>query len=135
MRDIALSRLDHDLVLKQVEADPDSVPKYDLILVDGADAIAQEIKIRLKTFLGEWFLDITHGVPYLESILIKGPRESVVSSMLRGQILAVPGVSNVQSMQLDLDNMTRILTVNFECDTVEGTISDSYRLDLPRNAT
>lgn len=134
MVDIALSRNDHDVVLVRVSG-ANEAPRFRLVMAEGLDLIAQKIKIRLQTFLGEWFLDITHGVPYFEDILIKNPREGVVATLLRGQVRAVEGVRQITSMVLEMDHRKRILTVSFNCDTVLGPISDSFRLDLPRDNT
>ena len=59
--DLALDAKTHDIV---VTADSD------VFFIDNAERVAQQIKIQLLTMLGEWFLDITHGVPYLEYILV-----------------------------------------------------------------
>jgi hypothetical protein len=39
---------------KDLEIDAET---FDLVLIDGVDAIAQDCDVRLQFFLGEWFLD------------------------------------------------------------------------------
>ena len=39
----------------------------DLVLVQGADNVVQQIRITLKTELGEWFLNTNFGLPYYSS--------------------------------------------------------------------
>lgn len=131
MHDIALNRMDHDLTFVQ-KVTPEGVMYYDLMAITDQDLIAQRIKIRLMTFLGEWFLDVTEGVPYLEQIMGKGTRESVIVSLLRGQILAVEGVTAITGLNLEVDPVTRRLTVDFECDTMYGPVAGSYLLDAIR---
>ena len=41
----------------------------DLMLIDNAERIAQQIKITLQYWFEEWFLDTTKGIPYLQYIL------------------------------------------------------------------
>jgi hypothetical protein len=93
----------------------------ELVLVDGADAVAQEIQTRLRWWRGEWFLDTSRGVPYLESILVKGVTEATVRAILKGEIEAVPGVARVRSMVVSIDRATRYATItSLEVDTTEG---------------
>ena len=37
----------------------------DLLLIDNAERIGQQIKITLQFWFEEWFLDTTQGIPYL----------------------------------------------------------------------
>lgn len=91
-------------------------------MVTGKDAIAQEIAARLKTFRGEWFLDGSIGVPYMEQVLArKRPNLAAVEQLLRAEILAVGGVTSVQSLSLSLDS-TRSLTGRFTAATAEGDV-------------
>jgi hypothetical protein len=93
----------------------------ELVLVDGADAVAQEIQTRLRWWRGEWFLDTSRGAPYLESILVKGVTEATVRAILKGEIEAVPGVARVRSMVVSIDRATRYATItSLEVDTTEG---------------
>lgn len=98
------------------------------VLVDGAARVKQQIKVTLKTWLGEYFLDTTFGVPYLESILVKSPSRTEIEAVLRNRINDVPGVTRVTSMQLDIDRERRQLQVAFKAATDEGLIADTIIL-------
>jgi hypothetical protein len=113
MYDIALSVATHDLIIKD----------GDLILIDNAERVSQQIKIKLRSFLGEWFLDTTYGVPYLEEILIKNPSLNNIRNILRTQILDVDDVAAVTSLELSLNSSARTLTVTFECQTTYGLVT------------
>src|SRR4051812_35959267 len=106
--------------------------KYELVMIDSADRVAQQIKINLLAFLGEWFLDTTFGVPYLESILVKNPRMPAIETILRKHIKSVPNDIKVDSLSLDWDRRTRNLYVNFQADTDLGPIQESFRLEMQR---
>lgn len=133
--DLALNRLDHDMVFGQLKPDPNSPnapAKVSIWPIQGADKIAQEIKINLLTFLGEWFLDETWGVPYLEDILIKNPRMSLVEAILREHVESIPDVNSVTSFGLNWDRAKRTLNIDFGCDTTLGPIQDSATLGVFR---
>lgn len=109
--DIQLDTIAHDLVIGE---------NGDLQLLDGARRVAQQIKVTLLAFLGEWFLDISFGVPYLEDVLVKNPRPAVINALLRAAILDVPNVTRVRSLRLDYNRQARALLVTFDAETTEG---------------
>lgn len=113
MYDIALSAATHDLVIID----------GDLLLIDNAERVAQQIKIQLKSFLGEWFLDTTYGMPYWERILVKNPNQSQIRNIFRQKILAVDDVTAVTSLSLAIDKRERALTVNYEAATAYGLVT------------
>jgi hypothetical protein len=96
----------------------------DLVLLDGADAIVQHLKIRFRFFLGEWFLDPRIGIPYFEQILVKNPDTNIVRSTFREVIIKTPGIANLQSLVLDYDGPTRVLSVSFIATTTDGETID-----------
>jgi len=113
MYDIALSASSHDLLIVD----------RDLMLIDKAERIAQQIKITLKFWLGEWFLDTSKGVPYLKYVLVKDPNMNHIRAIFRERILDVPGVTALKSLGLILDRKNRTLTVNYEAETTEGLLT------------
>jgi hypothetical protein len=136
--DLALNRLDHDLMWHVIPSaalvQPLSGPiqKYEIWPIDSADKVAQQIKINLLTLLGEWFLDNTWGVPYLEEILVKNPHMASVETILRNHISSVPSVNRIISFGLGWDRKARTLAVEFACDTDLGPISESVKLEVIR---
>ena len=130
--DLALSRATHDLLFSEIISISASQPvkKYQIWPIDGADKVAQQIKITLLAFLGEWFLDVTFGIPYLEEILVKNPHMASVEIILRNAISDVPNVIRIDSLGLDWDRKTRALLVEFTCTTDLGPIQDSIRLEV-----
>ena len=104
--------------------------KYEIWPINGADKVAQQIKINLLSFLGEWFLDNTYGVPYLEDILVKNPRMSAVETIFRSHINSVPNVIRITSFSMDWNRRERTLRIDFACDTDLGPIQDSVKLEM-----
>jgi hypothetical protein len=127
--DLALSRLDHDMLFPVVSAPGVVPPKHAIWTINGADKVAQEVKINLLAFLGEWFLDVTFGVPYLEDILVKNPHMPSIETIFRFHILDVPHVTLITSFNMTWDRARRTLTVNFAANTDYGPIKDSVILD------
>lgn len=111
--DIALSAANHDLL----------VVDGDLKLIDDTERIAQQIKITLKFMLGEWFLDTSKGVPYLEYVLVKNPNMNHIRAIFREKILDVPGVAGINKLELTHDRKTRALSVSFEAETTAGLLT------------
>ncbi|WP_288573803.1 hypothetical protein [uncultured Phascolarctobacterium sp.] len=113
MVDIALHANDHDILIKD----------GDFLLIDNAERVAQQIKVKLLTFLGEWFLDTTWGVPYLEYILVKQPNQELIKQILSEQISSVDDVKSLNALELDYQVKIRTLIVNYEVSTEYGLIT------------
>lgn len=102
-----------------------AVEDGDIVIIEDADVVAQQICVRLQRQLGEWYLDITSGVDYLNDIAPKGaPREAV----LRDAIASVPFVAGITAFDLNLDNATRILILDFTVKTAFGDVSASIEV-------
>lgn len=122
LADIALDTVEHDLTIEG----------FDLQLVTGVDRVAQQIKIRFLFFLGEWFLNVSLGVPYYRDILVKAPNRAVVEGLLREVIITTPNVVAVQDLTFDYDNVTRKLDVRFRADTDFGELEFAQTgMELP----
>ncbi|WP_196595253.1 hypothetical protein [Pectinatus frisingensis] len=112
--DIALSNKTHDITIKN----------NDFMLISNAERVAQQIKIALLEWQGEWFLDSRDGVPYLEYILIKNYNLYHIRSVLISAIAGVDGVNSVESLTASVDNQNRILTVTYTADTDYGLVTN-----------
>lgn len=98
-------------------------------LIDKDAEIRQRIIQNLKTFLGEWFLDVNTGVPYYQIIFEKGVSAELVEDSIKDAILSTIGVVELTRFEpLDLDGGTRLLAVDFEVRTVNGVINISEEL-------
>lgn len=113
MVDIALHANDHDILIKD----------GDFLLIDNAERVAQQIKVKLLTFIGEWFLDTTWSVPYLEYILVKQPNQELIKQILSEQILSVDDVKSLNALELDYQVKVRTLIINYEVSTEYGLIT------------
>jgi hypothetical protein len=118
MKDIALDPTTGDLLLEN----------FDLQLVEGRDQIAQNLAIRLRFILGEWFLDITAGVPYYDDFFIKAPNQIRIESVLKEEILDTAGIDQILSFTSNFDAQRRIYSVTFSVSTIQGEIALTQEL-------
>ena len=114
MRDIALDT-NHDLLVSGI----------DLVLVDGAEQVRQQLLIKLKLWQGEWFLDTEFGTPYLQHILGKQLTMSGAIVALRKSIMEVQGVTQITSFDYQFDRATRTIKIQFTVNTPHGLIEVS----------
>lgn len=86
--------------------------------------IKEHIEQRLRTFFGEWFLDTTLGIPYLEEVFTKPVDVSFIESLFIQEILETPGVVRIQDFNMDLDKETRNLIVTpLRIESTAGVIN------------
>ncbi len=104
----------------------------DLVLVDNAERIAQQIVITLKFWLGEWFLDTTEGVPYLEYILVKNPNMAHIRQIFLEALEQIEGITSVDSLELELDAENRQLYVTYAVTTNYGLVTSREVLGYGR---
>ena|ERR1700712_5401761 len=95
----------------------------DGITYKAQDVVAQRLTIRLRTWLGEWFLDTTYGVPYIQRILVKNVSKTTVDNILREEILSEIGVLEIQNFTSSFDAGTRQYSCSFVVLTREGSAS------------
>ena len=100
----------------------------ELPLVSGVDEYAQFIGQKLKSFLGEWFLDVRLGVPYFDRIFEKQINPEIVTAIFRNEIITTPGVLELQELDLNLDAATRRLDVDFRALSTDGEVSFSEEI-------
>lgn len=85
------------------------------------EAAGQRIAIRLLMFAGEWFLDLTAGVPYYREVFVKTPDLDLVRALFRAQVQSDLYVVDVPRMDLTFDAATRNLAIDFDARLREGS--------------
>lgn len=92
-----------------------------------AEATAQNVRTRLQTIQGEWFLDVSAGVPYLDNdyvskaITDKPADLAFAESSIQEEILDTDGVSSLDSFASEFDSETRVLSVQASVETEFGS--------------
>jgi hypothetical protein len=111
MSDIRLNANGSDIDLTGLE----------LSLVEGNEAIAQEVRIGMRFFRGEWRLDRRVGIDYFGRIFgQKGARPEDVAAVYRQALLSIPGVVQVDSVLVTL--VERGANVRWRVVTDEGAV-------------
>lgn len=100
-----------------------AIKNSDLQLTTSDDAVRQHLQQRLRTFLGEWFLDLDVGVPYFQDILVKNPNINQIDGILKQKILTTPGVVELLSFTMNFDQSARSLSIEFEYTFYSGEIN------------
>lgn len=83
-----------------------------LAVVTEAEAVGQHIRQRLKTFIGEWFLDTAAGVPWLQQIFAKHYNPALAEAVTKSEILATDGVVSIESFSVRFDRTSRGVIIN-----------------------
>jgi len=116
--DIALNPADHDLYIKDGE----------LKIVQGGDQVTQNLKVRLQYYLGEWFLDITEGLPFYSDILVKNPNIPSIDSILKTRIISTPEITELIEYKSSFDKLTREYLISIKVKTDYGILDLSTSL-------
>ena len=95
----------------------------DLMMIDNAERIGQQIKITLQFWFKEWFLDTTKGIPYLQYICVKNPNLQHIRQIFRNAIMSVEGVDSVTELTLSVNAKERILSVTYTANTSAGLLT------------
>lgn len=103
----------------------------DLAVVTGVNAIAQHIKMRLRTWLGELdAFDTTEGVPYLQVIFVGPFNSQEVQFIFQQNILQTPGVLNASLEAPVFDAATGLLQVVGRVTTIDGDVDFSEQIEI-----
>jgi hypothetical protein len=82
------------------------------VLVFDAEAIGEHIRQRLMLWQGEWFLNTDSGVAWTTYILGRPPSElPIAESIIKAEIAATPGVSDILEFSAVYDRATRGLRI------------------------
>ncbi len=84
-------------------------PNGELAVVRNAEAVGQHVRQRLKTFEGEWFLDTTAGVPWLDEILGRAYDPALAEAVIKGEVLDTDAVTEITSFSVRFDRQRRAL--------------------------
>ena len=95
------------------------IKDFDIMLTNDKQILKQALRQELKTFKGDWFLDVDKGIPYYQDIL--GQRNSIdsVRAIFIEAIKSVEGVKEIVGLELNLNGKDRTLDVSI-------TVLDEY---------
>lgn len=110
--------------LKYIENDI-VVENGDLAVVTGIYQSVQQVRDRLLTFIGEWFLNLAYGVDYKKDILVKNPNMNIVNARLKKAIN--------ESIEGEFENFEatfqgRQFTLIYDLNTTDGSVADEINV-------
>lgn len=111
---------------------------HDLVFVNGqatvtqtqSEIVTQRLKIALYTFLGEWFLDTSIGVPYFQQIFGKVRSKSAIDVIFQNIIANDEGVVEIREFSSDLSTSDRGYTMTFKVRCKDDTITDNITITV-----
>lgn len=109
----------------------------DLIMQNGdfilttkkSEIVVQRLGITLKTFQGEWFLDRSFGVPYLQQIVGVARKSEVVNRIILSQIASDPDVESITSYNSTFERYDRVYTLTANIVIDEENVQFLYSVD------
>ncbi|MFH0902152.1 MAG: hypothetical protein V2A73_16090 [Pseudomonadota bacterium] len=111
-----------DLKLDETTGDI-AIEDGDIVLIEDLDVVAQHIRIRLRTILGEWYLDTSKGVDWFGVVFSKEFPRGMAEATLRNAIETVDHVRALAKFEATFDGTTRHLSIEFEASTDFGTVT------------
>lgn len=92
--------------------------------VGGAEFVAQLVKCRIMTLLGEWQNDTSIGLPWFDSIFTKGVRVADIQVAIANIIRSTNNVREVLSLDVSADYRERQLSISFTAISTYGDITE-----------
>lgn len=92
-------------------------------------AVAQNIKTRLQSFLGDCFFAINEGIDWFN--LLGGKDQRALTLAISTTILNTQDVTGLLELNLTLNRESRLITIQYEVSTVYTTISNQVTVGIP----
>lgn len=94
------------------------------LTADLSKYVSQKLRIALRIFKGEYFLNNTLGLPYIEEIFRKDPNIDFIEDLYKSKIASIYGVEEITFFELLADTLTRDFVVNFTVKLIDdNTVS------------
>lgn len=107
-------------------------PNGDIVLRDNAQRVAQQIVVTLSIIAGEYAFDTDFGLPLLPEdgqgrrlssyLSARSMSDNMRRSIIASAVTAVPGVTSLDSLSLDVDRATRRLSISMQLTTQHGAL-------------
>ncbi|KGE06447.1 hypothetical protein LA03_31600 [Burkholderia gladioli] len=94
---------------------------------DRSESVAQRVATRLRSFRGDWFLDLDHGIPWIER-MERGNERDRLESDIKRQILGTVGVERILAFDIAVDGQTRRMTVS---TTLRDRYGNEFEFSAP----
>lgn len=89
-------------------------------LMNSPETVAQAVETYLRLFLGEWYLNVNDGTPWLEGVLGYNSQAEADETLIQ-TILGIQGVQNLSNWKSTVDPVTRAyVSISATLDTIYG---------------
>ena len=89
-----------------------------------SEACAFNVRSRLLTIIGEWFLDTGAGVPYIDGVFARPVTLPLAEATIKRTILQTLDVATLNEFTMALDHNSRQLAVNCSLTTIYGDVKN-----------
>jgi hypothetical protein len=91
-------------------------------------AIAQSIRTRLMSFLGDCFFATTDGIDWFN--LLGAKNQVALQLAISAVILNTQNVTGILMIRVQLDEVTRLFSIQYRAQTTYSTTADTFTYDL-----
>ena len=102
----------------------------DLRMTTPQEDVVQRLSIKLQFLLGEWFLDITKGLPYTQDFFEQQTTLSDIYEIFRIAIKETEGVEELVDLSITPTESDKTLRVDFEVRDQFSTQSSSIEVSI-----
>ena len=95
-----------------------------LVRVTESAEVAQKVATVLRSYRGDWWLDLLHGLPWIQEILGEGGPRGDSEDQIRRAIVGVPGVESLETFDAFFDGVVRDARIEFRAETAFGTTGE-----------
>ena len=96
------------------------------LINDRALLVAQRLSVRLRTYLGEWFLDTTMGIDWFADVLLKNVSKQTVDSILQNELVKDRFVVKIKKFSSSVVNRNYICSFSVEIEGMERIVEMKY---------
>jgi hypothetical protein len=93
---------------------------------DRLEYLSQKVRCAISLFLGEWYLNVNLGVPYIPKFGNKQEHRPLIESVLQERITGVEGVKRLTYFTSRLDSAKRTLSIKFTAETDAGVLERDW---------
>jgi len=111
-----------DIYMDSITGDIDITNNSLRLTSSDLEEVRQKVEIRLRTFRGEWFMNINAGLPYFQKMLQKGSSKSFLDTQIKSTTLATTGVIAITKFNSEINQSLRKYSATMTVTTSEGSV-------------
>ena len=101
--------------------------------IENLDLAMQRLETALQTYLGEWVLDTSVGMPFIEWLTTRRPDHVAIGAVILIEIRAVPGVLRVDNWTTSYTQSTSTFTASGDVVVEDGEVGTVLVEVIPPN--